>query len=97
MLRREVVIEPDRSGMYLVDGYINGKSVKFCVDTGASGIVITDEKADAIGLDWRSGSKGHSNTVGGLTERWSMPLHSVRIGDIEVRKGLVGGVIPAMD
>lgn len=97
MLRREVVIEPDRNGMYFVDGYINGKSVKFCVDTGASGIAITDEKADAIGLNWRSGFKGHSNTVGGLTDRWSMPLHSVRIGDIEVRKGLVGGVIPAMD
>ena len=96
-MRREVVIRPNRQGMYLVDGHINNEPVRFLVDTGATRCAMTDEKADDIGLDWRNWEKGMSYTAGGTTETWSGHLDSVRIGDIEVRTGLIGGILLDMD
>jgi len=96
MLRREVVIEADRFGSFYVDGYINGHPTKFIVDTGAGRVVTTDEHADAIGLDWKSGIRGTSGTAGGPTDSWAIMLASVRVGEIEVRN-IQAGVIPAME
>ena len=96
-MRREVVIRPNRRGMYFVDGSINNERVRFLVDTGATRCSMTDEKADEIGLDWRNWEKGTSSTAAGTTETWSGPLDSVRIGDIEVRTGLIGGVLLDME
>ncbi len=96
-MRREVVIELNRQGQYIVDGHINNEPVRFVVDTGANRCSMTDEKADAIGLDWRNWKKTTSHTAGGPTESWSGTLHSVRIGDIEVTTGVSGGVLPDMD
>ncbi|MGB1559714.1 MAG: retropepsin-like aspartic protease family protein [Candidatus Thalassarchaeaceae archaeon] len=98
MLRREVVIKQgDPWGKYYVDGFINGRGpIKFNIDTGASGVSITDEIADSIGLDWRSGQKGSVRGIISETDNWTFPVKSVRIGDIEVRN-LVCYVTPEME
>ena len=43
MLRREVRIEANTYDRYYVNGYVNGKSIRFLVDTGASGVAMSDE------------------------------------------------------
>ncbi len=91
------MIKADRSGMYYVNGFVNGKPIRFLVDTGASRCSMTDEKADEIGLDWRNWRRGNSSTAGGPAETWTGPLDSIRIGDIEVRTDLRGGVLLDMD
>jgi len=96
-VRREVVIRLNRQGQYIVDGHVNNAPVRFLVDTGANRTSMTDEKADAIGLDWRNWKKTTSWSAGGPTESWSGTLHSVRIGDIEVTTGVRGGVLPDMN
>ena len=97
MLRREVRIEANPYDMYYVNGYVNGKPIRFLVDTGASGVAMSDEKADEIGLDWRNWRKSRHNTAAGSAEAWNGTLDSVRIGDIEITTGLRGSVLLDMD
>ena len=86
MLRRKVVLEPGKHGKYYVDGFIDGRGpISFLVDTGASSTVITDEIADAIGLEWRSGHKVETRGIIGKGDSWQFRAQSIRIGDIEVK------------
>jgi len=103
MLRREVVLEPGRHGKYYVDGFVDGRGpIRFCVDTGAGGTHISDEIADAIGLEWRSGFKQKTGGIIGKGDSWLVRAQSIRIGDIEVKDPgyhdpLWCSVIPAMN
>ena len=103
MLRRKVVLEPGKHGKYYVDGFIDGRGpISFLVDTGASSIAITDEIADAIGLEWRSGLKREARGIIGKGDSWQFRAQSIRIGDIEVKDPgahdpLWCSVIPAMN
>ena len=103
MLRREVVLKPGRHGKYYVDGFVDGRGpIRFCVDTGASMTYISDEIADAIGLEWRSGFKRKTGGIIGEGDSWIVRVRSIRIGDIEVKDPgdhdrLWCGVIPEMD
>jgi aspartyl protease family protein len=40
----------DRSGQFVVDAVVNGATLRFLVDTGASAVVLTPEDARAAGL-----------------------------------------------
>ena len=103
MLRRKVVLGPGKHGKYYVDGFIDGRGpISFLVDTGAASTVITDEIADAIGLEWRSGHKVETRGIIGKGDSWQFRAQSIRIGDIEVKDPgahdpLWCSVIPAMN
>ena len=47
----EVHIQPDEWDQYWVKAKVNGVSVKFLVDTGASDVVLSSEDAASIGVD----------------------------------------------
>ena len=77
-----VVLTADSRGHFLPTGTINGTTVRFLVDTGASMISIGAGDARRIGIDPSKGERGITNTANGQAVVSRVKLNSVRVGDI---------------
>ena len=71
-------------GMYHTAGTINGQSVEFLVDTGATTVAMNDATARALGIDYRAGSRGLVETASGITEAYGVTLREVVVGSIRL-------------
>lgn len=81
---REVVIPAGPGGHFVVGGAINGRAVRFMVDTGATLVALGQAEAARIGLDWRGGQRTLIQTANGAVPATLLTLSSVRVGDVEV-------------
>lgn len=72
------------NGMYLTSGSVNGYTVDFMVDTGASVIAINGETAKRLGLDYLSANQIGVRTASGVELAYSIELESVQLGDISL-------------
>jgi len=82
----KVVLVADRQGHYYANGTVNGKSVRFIVDTGASLISLGASDARRLGLDFDSGEKGISQTANGQVQVSRIKLDTVTIGGITLHR-----------
>jgi len=80
----QIVLTADGAGHFFTNGTINGKTVRFLVDTGATNIGIGQAEADRLGLDYRAGRRAFSGTANGAVPVYMLPIGSVRIGDVQV-------------
>jgi aspartyl protease family protein len=76
------VLTADGRGHYLTTGNINGRSVRFLVDTGASMIALGAGDARRLGIDASKGQVGQAQTANGVTQVALVKLDVVRVGDI---------------
>lgn len=81
----EVRLYPDERGMYSIDGTINGQSVRFLVDTGATLIAMNAVIAKRLAIDFRMGKKGIVETASGIENAYGITLKSVKVGAVELR------------
>jgi aspartyl protease family protein len=81
---RQIVLSAESGGHFFSNGTINGKTVRFLVDTGATNISMSQEDADRIGLDYKNGQRGMSRTANGVIPVYRTSLTSVRVGDVQV-------------
>ena len=73
-------------GMYESPGYINGRSVHFLIDTGATTVAMNERVAKRVGIPYRTqGVVGRGSTAGGIVNTWQIRLQKVRIGTIELQ------------
>ena len=79
-----IVLTAGTGGHFMTLGAINGRTVQFMVDTGATMIAMGAADADRMGLNYRSGQQGQLSTANGVVAAWKVRLDSVRIGDVEV-------------
>jgi len=91
---REILIAAGPGGHFITSGQINGKPVRFMVDTGATVIAMGRQEAERLGIDWKTGQRGVSHTAAGVVQAHGVSLTSVRIGDVEVF-GVNAMVLPA--
>lgn len=91
---REILIAVGPGGHFVTSGQINGKTVQFMVDTGATSVAIGRGDAERLGIDWKSGQRSLSQTAAGVVASHSVSLTSVRIGDVEVF-GVAATIVPA--
>ena len=70
--------------MYLTSGSVNGYTVDFMVDTGASVIAINGETAKRLGLDYLNANQIGVRTASGVELAYSIELESVQLGDISL-------------
>jgi aspartyl protease family protein len=77
-----VKLASDARGHYVADGQVNGGTVRFMVDTGATLVSLSSEDAQRLGIDYRAGKPGIVSTANGQARAWRVTLDSVRIGDI---------------
>jgi len=84
--RRTVRIARDGRGMYSTSGSINGRGVRFLVDTGATLVAINADHARRFGVDHeREGTRVVAETASGQSPAWRVRLDRVRVGEIELR------------
>lgn len=81
---KEIVISAGPGGHFTSAGTINGKTVQFMVDTGATSIAMSQSEANRIGLDWQRGRRALTQTAGGVVPIHAINLTSVQVGGIEV-------------
>lgn len=81
---REIVIPAGPGGHFLTAGSINGKAVRFMVDTGATLIALPRSEAARLGLDLRAARAVVTQTANGPATAQMLPLQRVRVGDVEV-------------
>lgn len=79
-----VILTADARGHFVTTGNINGTTVRFLVDTGASMVSIGAGDARRIGLDPSKGEPGIVNTANGQAMVSRVKLNSVRVGDVVV-------------
>jgi aspartyl protease family protein len=79
---QRVVLTADPSGHFLPDGQINGKTVKFMVDTGATTIALGAAEARRINLKYDQGRRVQMSTANGVSTGYLIRLESVRVGDV---------------
>ena len=77
-----VVLKADASGHFLATGSINGTTVRFLVDTGASMVSMGAGDARRIGIDPSKGQVGYTQTANGVTQVSRIKLNTVKIGDV---------------
>jgi len=79
----QIVLVAGTNGHFITSGSINGRTVDFLVDTGASTVSLSQAEADRIGLSFRDGKRGMAHTANGPVPVNQVTLNSVRIGDVD--------------
>lgn len=91
---REIVLKRNRYGHYVASGEINGHTVTFLLDTGASTISIPARVARRLGL--REGLPYQVSTANGTATVYSTRLQTLSLGNIVVHD-LRAHINPHMD
>lgn len=82
--RPAVTLVADGQGHFVTPGSINGASMRFIVDTGATFISLGAADARRAGIDAQKGTPGMSMTANGTVRVWKVKLASVKVGDISL-------------
>ena len=80
----QIVLTAGSGGHFFTGGSINGKAVRFLVDTGATYVSMGINDAERLGIDSRAGPRGMTNTANGAMAVYKIALASVRVGDVLV-------------
>ena len=78
----QVTLTADSRGHFVTTGAINGMSVRFLVDTGASSVAMSTSEARRLGVNYLSGTRAYSSTANGVVPAYRVKLDSVRIGEV---------------
>ncbi len=89
--RASVVLVPDRNGHFVTLGSINGASVRFLVDTGATMVSMNLDDARRAGINYLAGERGYSQTANGVAPIYRVKLAKVSLGDITLQN--IDGVV----
>jgi len=87
-----VVLYENEVGFFESDGQVNGRSIKFLIDTGANLVVFSSSDAERLGLDYESGEKGVASTASGVAPMYRINIDSISIGGVEL-ENITAGVI----
>jgi len=81
---QSVTLSASSGGHFMADGQINGGSMRFVVDTGATSIAIPAADANRLRIDYQRGRRVFTQTANGMAQAYLVTLDSVRIGGIEL-------------
>ena len=90
----EVVLKRGLDGHYRSEALINGEKVDVLVDTGATGIAISQAVADKLNL--KSINAIRTNTANGDSVGYMVRLDSVKLGGVEA-KDVAAMIAPGLD
>lgn len=78
----KVTLPPDDRGHFMTQGSVNGMSVRFLVDTGATFVTLPASEARRLGLELDKARRAVSSTANGNVPVYVVTLDSVKVGDI---------------
>jgi aspartyl protease family protein len=79
---QSVTLKADGRGHFTAEGQVNGATIRFLVDTGASMIALPAADAKRAGVSYLSAPRGLVQTANGPAAAYKVKLDTVRIGDI---------------
>ncbi|WP_302173732.1 TIGR02281 family clan AA aspartic protease [uncultured Hydrogenophaga sp.] len=79
-----VVMTADSRGHFSPAGQINGRTVQFLVDTGATEVILSEVEARRINLDFAKGQRVTVSTANGQVNGHRIQLDSVRVGEAQI-------------
>lgn len=90
----EVVLQRGLDGHYRAEALINNQRVNVLVDTGATGVAISQAVADQLQL--KSVAAVRTNTANGNSVGYMVKLESVKVGGVEA-KNVSAMIAPGLD
>ncbi len=90
---KEVMLQRNRYNQYISSGTINGHTVQFLVDTGATEVALDAKLAHKLGL--RKGLQGHATTASGVVTTYATRLDTLSIGEIQLHD-IKASIMPNM-
>ncbi|MDT3736187.1 MAG: TIGR02281 family clan AA aspartic protease [Denitratisoma sp.] len=85
----------DGRGHFITTGTVNGATVRFMVDTGATSVALGASDARRANVNLANGRPILVQTANGVTQAWLVTLNSVRIGDVTLNE--VEGTVHQQD
>lgn len=90
-----VTLNADIRGHFITQGTVNGATMRFLVDTGATGILLGVADAARANIDFRRGQPVLSSTANGVVQVWRVTLNTVKVGEITLHE--VDGAVSETD
>lgn len=82
--KKELVVWKDEYNMFRVHGSINGYSIHFLIDTGATSVAMSSVAAKRIGLKYKKGKPVRSSTASGIAKGYALNADNIKIGHIKL-------------
>ncbi len=79
-----VTLTADGRGHFVTTGVVNGTSLQFLVDTGATSVVLSSSDAKRVGINYLNGPRAVSQTANGPVPVYRVKLDTLKVGDIEI-------------
>lgn len=92
--RLTVQLQADPQGHYLVNGRVNGKTVAFLVDTGASSVALPEAVAKQLRLT--SGYPVTTSTANGSATAYRVVIDSIELGSLK-RESVEALITPGLE
>jgi len=89
-----VALKRGLDGHYRAEALINGEKVEVLIDTGATGVAISQKVADKLGL--KSIDAIRTNTANGDSIGYIVRLNSVKVGGVEAHN-VAAMIAPNLD
>lgn len=80
--RPSLTLTQVRAGMFATPVAVNGVSLPFLIDTGATNVALDVAMAQKIGINYQKGTPGMANTANGPVRAWRVKLDQVSAGPI---------------
>jgi aspartyl protease family protein len=77
-----ITLTADSSGHFVTTGVVNGVSLRFLVDTGATLVVLSSSDARRAGLNYLASTRSLTQTANGVVPVYNVKLDTMRVGDI---------------
>lgn len=77
-----VTMYSNAAGHFLTEGQINGATLTFLVDTGASAIALNSGDAKFAGIDYKKGERILMQTANGTVNSYRVVLNTLRLGSV---------------
>lgn len=81
---QRIVLTADGQGHFMPQGQINGRTVQFMVDTGATLVILGEAEARRINLRYEQGQRVRVATANGQVQGYQVSLGQVRVGEVQV-------------
>jgi aspartyl protease family protein len=85
------ILYADPAGHFVSDCQINGATLKFVVDTGATSVALNSGDAKYANIDYRRGQLVRVDTANGVTNAYRVMIATLKIGSITLNQ--VEGVV----
>lgn len=92
-----VTLYENEFGFFESNGQVNGRDLRFLVDTGANIVVLSGRQADRVGLEYRNGVRTYASTASGNAPMYTLVVDQISIGGIKlsnIRTGVIEGDFP---